>query len=175
MRRDYQNQLFANKANLFFPAPSGEKRVLLCFKICAPRANLMTTQNISDSEIPPAKARRTPSSDNNFLCGLCVFAGDIPNLWLRLLPRCVLCGEILSSTTLRLCGEFPNSEKFEGRNIVNSLYSLCVIRTHGINPSSRRYRAEQFQAFSGGTGASSDLFRGAPPPRVVQREPTGSR
>jgi hypothetical protein len=29
----------------------------------------MTTQNISDSEIPPAKARRAPSSDNNFLCG----------------------------------------------------------------------------------------------------------
>ena len=53
---------------------------LLCFKICAPRANLMTTQNISDSEIPPAKARRAPSSDNNFLRGLCVFAGDIPNL-----------------------------------------------------------------------------------------------
>jgi hypothetical protein len=57
--------------------------VLLCFKICAPRANLMTTQNISDSEIPPAKARRAPSSDNYFLCGLCVFAGDIPNLRLR--------------------------------------------------------------------------------------------
>jgi hypothetical protein len=50
----------------------------------------MTTQNISDSEIPPAKARRAPSSDNYFLCGLCVFAGDIPNLWLRLLPRCVI-------------------------------------------------------------------------------------
>ena len=58
--------------------------VLVSFKTCAPRANLMTTQNISDSEIPPAKARRAPSSDNNFLCGLCVFAGDIPNLWLRL-------------------------------------------------------------------------------------------
>ena len=26
----------------------------------------MTTQNIADSEIPPAKARRAPSSDNNF-------------------------------------------------------------------------------------------------------------
>ena len=64
------------QANLFSPAQSGEKRVLLCFKICAPRANLMTTQNISDSEIPPAKARRAPSSDNYFLCGLCVFAGD---------------------------------------------------------------------------------------------------
>jgi hypothetical protein len=43
-------------------------------------ANLMTTQNVSDSEVPPAKARRAPSSDNYFLCGLCVFAGDIPNL-----------------------------------------------------------------------------------------------
>ena len=52
----------------------------------------MTTQNISDSEIPPAKARRAPSSarrpraalgrraDNYFLCGLGVFAGDIPIL-----------------------------------------------------------------------------------------------
>ena len=29
----------------------------VCFKICASGANLMTTQNISDSEIPPAKAR----------------------------------------------------------------------------------------------------------------------
>ena len=28
---------------------------LYCFKICASGANLMTTQNISDSEIPPAK------------------------------------------------------------------------------------------------------------------------
>ena len=25
----------------------------------------------------PAKSRRAPSSDNYFLCGLCVFAGDI--------------------------------------------------------------------------------------------------
>ena len=58
--------------------------VLLYFKMCAPRANLITTQNISDSEVPPAKARRAPSSDNYFLCGLCVFAGDIPNLRLRL-------------------------------------------------------------------------------------------
>jgi membrane protein DedA with SNARE-associated domain len=73
---------------------------LLCFKICAPGANLMTTQNSSDSEIPPAKARRAPSSDNNFLCGpfdlaqdmlrvpsavlRTCFAGYIPNLWLRL-------------------------------------------------------------------------------------------
>ena len=45
---------------------------------------LMTTHNISDSEIPPAKARRAPSSDNYFLCGLCVFAGDISDFfWLR--------------------------------------------------------------------------------------------
>jgi hypothetical protein len=59
----------------------------------------MTTENISDSEIPPAKARRALSSDNCFLCGpfdvaldmLCVpwaglrtcFAGDILNLGLR--------------------------------------------------------------------------------------------
>ena len=35
----------------------------------------MTTQNISDSEISPAKARRAPSSDNYFLCGLCVLCG----------------------------------------------------------------------------------------------------
>ena len=58
--------------------------VLLCFKIGARRANLMTREKISESEIPPAKARRAPSSDNYFLCGLCVFAGDIPNLRLRL-------------------------------------------------------------------------------------------
>jgi hypothetical protein len=34
----------------------------------------------SFSNIPPAKARRTPSSENyfiHFLCGLCVFARDI--------------------------------------------------------------------------------------------------
>ncbi len=65
----------------------------------------MSRQNISDSEIPPAKARRAPSSDNNFLCGpfdpaqdmlwvpsavlRTCFAGDNPNLWLRLLPRYV--------------------------------------------------------------------------------------
>jgi hypothetical protein len=49
----------------------------------------MTTQNISDSEIPPAKARRAPSSDYNFFAAPSTFlrtcfAGDIPNLWLRL-------------------------------------------------------------------------------------------
>ena len=40
MRRDYQNRLFANKANLFFPAPSGKKRVLLPLKVYVARANL---------------------------------------------------------------------------------------------------------------------------------------
>ncbi|MGZ8454071.1 MAG: hypothetical protein ACXWZE_18465, partial [Candidatus Binatia bacterium] len=34
MGRDYQNLLFANKANLFSPAKSGEKRVLLSRKVC---------------------------------------------------------------------------------------------------------------------------------------------
>ena len=82
--------------------------VLLCFKICAPRASLMTTQNISDSEIPPAKARKAPSSDNYFLCGLCVFAGDIPNLWLRLCRAglfatfvVIMSGSILVATSPR--------------------------------------------------------------------------
>src|SRR4030095_3745500 len=56
-------------------------------------ANRMTTHNISDSEIPPAKARRAPSSDNYFLCGLCVFAGDIPHVRLRLCRARYLCGE----------------------------------------------------------------------------------
>jgi hypothetical protein len=42
---------------------------------------------LSDSEIPPAKARRAPSSENYFLCGLCVFAGDIPILLVAALPR----------------------------------------------------------------------------------------
>jgi hypothetical protein len=52
--------------------------------------DLRSTRNLYDQtkhlrlEIPPAKARRAPSSDNYFLCGLCVFAGDIPNLRLRL-------------------------------------------------------------------------------------------
>ncbi len=78
------------------------------------------------------------------------------------------------STTLRLCGEFPNFEKFEIRNIVNTLCSLCVIRTDGINPSSCGYRAERYQASSTETGVSSDSFRGAPPPRVHHRESTGS-
>jgi hypothetical protein len=55
-------------------------------------ANRMTTHNISDSEIPPAKARRAPSSDNYFLCGLCVFAGDIPHVRLRLCRARYLCG-----------------------------------------------------------------------------------
>ena len=59
-------------AGVQLPNQSCSVPVLLCFKICASPANLMTTQNISDSEIPPAKARRAPSSDNNFLCGLCV-------------------------------------------------------------------------------------------------------
>ena len=40
--------------------------ILLCFKICAPRANLVTIQKISYSEIPPAKPRRVPSSDYYF-------------------------------------------------------------------------------------------------------------
>jgi len=33
-------------------------------------------------DFPPAKVGRTPSSENyfiHFLCGLCVFAGDIPS------------------------------------------------------------------------------------------------
>jgi hypothetical protein len=54
----------------------------------------LRTENISDSEIPPAKARRAPSSDNYFLCGpfdgaqdmLCVFAGDIPILLVAASP-----------------------------------------------------------------------------------------
>jgi hypothetical protein len=36
----------------------------------------------SFSHYSPAKARRTPSLENyfiHFLCGLCVFAGDIPS------------------------------------------------------------------------------------------------
>jgi hypothetical protein len=43
MRRDYQNRLFANKANLFFPASSGKKRVLLYVKIFGARANFPVT------------------------------------------------------------------------------------------------------------------------------------
>ncbi len=63
---------------------------VLLSKIYAPRANLMTTENISDSEIPPAKARRALRSDNYFLCGLCVFAGDIPNSSVAALSRYVV-------------------------------------------------------------------------------------
>jgi hypothetical protein len=55
------------------------------------RANFVTfillkdlcTSSKSFSDIPLAKARRTPSSENyfiHFLCGLCVFARDIPSL-----------------------------------------------------------------------------------------------
>jgi hypothetical protein len=46
--------------------------------------------SIWDSDISPAKARRTPSSDKIlflFLCGLCVFAGNIPILLVAAQPR----------------------------------------------------------------------------------------
>jgi hypothetical protein len=57
----------------------------------APLAQISSGQVLGVGVLP-AKARRAPSSDNYFLCGpfdiaqdmLCVFAGDIPNLWLRL-------------------------------------------------------------------------------------------
>jgi len=41
MNRYYQNRLFADKANLFFPAESGKKRVLLYLKVFAACANFL--------------------------------------------------------------------------------------------------------------------------------------
>src|SRR3990167_7742160 len=45
MCRHYQNRLFADKANLFSPAQSGEKRVLLSVIICAACANFPGAKN----------------------------------------------------------------------------------------------------------------------------------
>jgi hypothetical protein len=49
-----------------------KRKTISGLKICeasSTQADLMTTENISDSEIPPAKARRALSSDDYFLCG----------------------------------------------------------------------------------------------------------
>jgi hypothetical protein len=66
MCRSYQNQLFADKANLFFPAQSGKKRVLLSMTISAACANFPGTEDPSDSDVPRAKTPTTPSSEINF-------------------------------------------------------------------------------------------------------------
>jgi hypothetical protein len=61
---------------------------MLALKVIAACANfLLPITNFriphrGNADISPAKARRTPSSENyfiHFLCGLCVFAGNIPS------------------------------------------------------------------------------------------------
>jgi hypothetical protein len=59
--------------------------VLLSLKCFAACANFPKVE-LSYSDAPRAKAPRTPSSECFSLCGLCVFARDIPNL-VAALPR----------------------------------------------------------------------------------------
>ena len=50
------------------------------------------SRRLSDSDIPRAKAPRTPSSERFFLCGLCIFARDTPTFGCGFATLC-LCGE----------------------------------------------------------------------------------
>ena len=73
------------QANLFSPAQSGKKRVLLSMKVFPACANFLRAEDPSDSDMPRAKSRqgRQVRKSISFLCALCVLCARYSKFRLR--------------------------------------------------------------------------------------------